>query len=72
MGAIMPYVCEDCNETVTIGDWPYCPHGKAQPSKGFEPFFSVSAGKMITGRGDIATICRPKWENDHIVQLREK
>lgn len=24
------YVCDSCNATVQIGEWPYCPHGLPQ------------------------------------------
>ena len=64
--------CEHCGRIVHIGEWPSCPHGKAAPSKGFEPFFHQGFGKMVTGIGDIQAECRPRWENDHIVKMEVK
>lgn len=62
--------CPDCGQIQHIGAAIQCPHDeKAQPSKGFEPFFHVGFGQMVTGLGDINAACRPKWENDHLVKL---
>jgi hypothetical protein len=63
--------CEECDEIVRVGDWPYCPHGKAQRAHGFEPYFDYGLGKYITGRGDVHQACRPRWENDYIVSPKE-
>ena len=64
--------CDKCKKRVAVGDWPYCPHGKPSPSKGFEPYENVSLGQVVTGVGDINKACRPQWENDHIVQLQPR
>jgi len=52
------YRCDTCHETVAIGDWPFCPHGKARPSKGFEPYFDIGLGREVTGWGDIRQTMR--------------
>lgn len=63
--------CDNCNETLEIGSWPFCPdHGKPARAKGFEPHFDIGLGKYVTGAGDFNKEFRPKWENDHIVHLQ--
>ncbi len=64
--------CEKCGVPIHIGSAIQCPHERVSPSKGFEPFFSISLGEQINGIGDIKKACRPKWENDYVVHLQEK
>ncbi len=45
------YRCDRCGAVVVIGEWPFCPHGKAAPSKGFEPRFDPGLGREVTGWG---------------------
>lgn len=60
--------CESCGVPIHIGSDYRCPHEKALPSKGFESFYHIGFGKMITGVGDINAASRPHWQNDHIIQ----
>ena len=64
--------CDECGKTLVIGDFPFCPHGKPPRSKGFEPFYDVGLDQTVTGMGDINKACRPRWEDDHIVQLQPR
>ena len=65
--------CDSCGATLEIGSWPFCPdHGKPERRKGFEPFYDIGLDQTITGFGDMNKACRPKWEDDHIVQLRPR
>jgi len=32
-------ICEKCGRFWTIGDWPWCPHGKPIPIHPFKPYF---------------------------------
>jgi hypothetical protein len=48
-----PETCPDCGAVIEIGDWPFCPHGKANPAKGFEPYFDIGLGREVTGWGDV-------------------
>lgn len=69
------YRCDGCQRVVEIGDWPYCPHGKAQPSKGFEAYvdYNISDNPVtITNPGDRTKYLKPHWENDHIVHLQPR
>ncbi len=61
--------CEGCGRIVHIGEWPACPHGKAQAARGFEPYFDYGLGRMITGVGDIQAALRPQWNNDYMTKL---
>ena len=64
--------CETCGQAITIGEWPWCPHGQPAPSKGFEPYVDIhTTGKPVTvsNPGDRNAMYRPHWENDHIVQV---
>jgi hypothetical protein len=61
--------CDDCQKEMQIGDWPYCPHGRAQEAHGFEPYFDVALGQYVTGVGDIKKAMRPHWEQDQYIQL---
>jgi len=45
--------CETCGQEIHLGDWPFCPHGKANPAKGFEPYFDIGLGREVTGWGDV-------------------
>ncbi len=51
----MAETCERCGATIEIGDWPFCKggHGKANPAKGFEPYFDIGLGREVTGWGDV-------------------
>lgn len=60
--------CPKCGVPIHIGSDYRCNHERVAPSKGFEPFFHVGFGKMITGVGDINAASRPRWEDDHLVQ----
>jgi hypothetical protein len=31
--------CDDCGQRYTVGDWPYCPHGKPYGMMTFVPYF---------------------------------
>lgn len=31
--------CDDCGQTIEIGQWPYCPHPKVEEYKPFVPFW---------------------------------
>jgi hypothetical protein len=64
--------CEKCGVPIHVGSWPGCPHEKAMPAHGFESYFDIGLGIHVSGRGDVLKALRPKWENDHIVQLLEK
>lgn len=64
--------CEKCGVPIHIGSDYHCPHEKVQAAHGFEPYFDIGLGKTITGRGDVKAALRPRWENDHIIQLVEK
>lgn len=50
--------CSDCGEAYDIGDWPFCPHGRVAPTKGFEPRFDIGLGREVTGWGDIRKAMR--------------
>ncbi len=63
-------ICENCGGTIEIGSWPFCPdHGRPYAQKGFEPYFDVGLGQVVTGTGDINKALRPQWENDYVVKL---
>jgi len=69
--------CEACGKAVAIGEWPYCPHGQAMPSKGFEPFWDEHVADtpvLITNPGDYRKYLKPHWKNDNLehVQRRDK
>lgn len=64
--------CDECQKELTIGEWPYCPHGLPTHHKGFEPYYDSSLDMTVTGFGDINKACRPYWENDHIVQIQPR
>lgn len=67
--------CDDCGKAVQIGDWPYCPHEKANASKGFEPFvdWNVSDKPVtITNPGDYRKYFKPHWENDNLVHVQPR
>ena len=61
--------CDDCQKELTVGEWPWCPHGRAQEAHGFEPYFDYGLGQTITGVGDIRKAMRPHWEQDQYIQL---
>lgn len=58
--------CDTCNKKLRVGEWPWCPHGKPTPSKGFEPYFDIGLGAQINTPGDRNKLLRPKWNNDYI------
>ena len=64
--------CDSCGRLVHIGEHPYCPHGKAGPSKGFEPYFDHGLGRMVTTIGDINAACRPHWEDDSLIHIQPR
>ena len=64
--------CSDCGQIVHIGEHPYCPHGKALPSKGFEPFYDVALDQVVTGIGDINKACRPHWKDGNLVHIQPR
>lgn len=45
--------CESCGQPLTIGSWPFCPHGRYLQRSGFEPRWDDGLGKYVTGWGDI-------------------
>lgn len=56
--------CRICGLPIAVGDFPCIttarPHGKALPSKGFEPYFDVGLGEPVTGWGDVRQHMRRK------------
>ena len=64
--------CDVCQQRLEIGDFPFCPHGKPTPSKGFEPHYDYGLDQYVTTPGDRNKAMRPYWENDHIVQLQPR
>jgi hypothetical protein len=50
--------CGRCGKVVEIGSWPFCPHGKAHPARGFEPRFDIGLGREVTGWGDVRQAMR--------------
>ena len=66
--------CSECGASYSVGEWPYCPHGAVHEAKGFEPYFDDNLQTQINGWGDLNKQFKPKWENDHLVQIapREK
>lgn len=44
--------CTECDKTLTIGDWPFCPHGKTLKRKPFQPYFDHQLGREITSLAD--------------------
>lgn len=64
--------CENCGAAFTVGEWPFCPHGEAYKTKGFEPYFDVALGVQVNTPGDRNKALRPRWENDHIVHLQPR
>lgn len=50
--------CEACGQIVRVGEWPYCPHGRVVPRKGFEPYFDIGLGREVTGWGDVRQAMR--------------
>lgn len=50
--------CGACGTEYGIGDAVTCPHGKAQPHRGFEPYFDHGLGEYVTGWGDVRKAMR--------------
>jgi len=44
--------CEKCGAEITIGAWPWCPHGKPAPQYVFQPYFDIGLGREITSYAD--------------------
>ncbi len=65
-------VCNQCGEVLSVGEWPWCPHGRGTGHKGFEAFFDEGLGQVLTGFGDMNKACRPRWEEDHIVHIQPR
>ncbi len=61
--------CADCGQIVHIGEWPACPHGRAQSARGFQPYFDYGIGQYVTGVGDINKAMRPQWNGDYVTKL---
>jgi hypothetical protein len=55
-------VCTVCGLPIAVGEFPCIsaprPHGRALPSKGFEPHFDVGLGQHVTGWGDVRQAMR--------------
>lgn len=67
--------CDSCNREITIGEWPYCPHGKAQPSKGFEPYWDENISDKpvwVSTPGDRKKYLKPHWDKDYVVHVQER
>ena len=50
--------CDKCRAILDVGDWPYCPHGRMTPARGFEPRFDYGLGEYVTGWGDVRKAMR--------------
>ncbi len=67
--------CDVCQKPITIGEWPFCPHGRAQASKGFEEYIDWNISDQpvrITTPGDRRKHLKPHWQDDHIVHMQER
>jgi hypothetical protein len=64
--------CEKCGVPIHIGHDYRCPHEKALPTKGFEPYFDMGLGIQVNGPGDRHKAMRPRWEDDHVIHLQER
>lgn len=67
--------CLDCGRRYAIGEWPYCPHGTASPTKGYEPHWDyhiTDTPVWISNPGDKKKYLKAVWENDHIRHTIER
>ena len=64
--------CDACGKELTIGEWPYCPHGRGTASKGFEPYWDNTIAdqpQYITSGADYKKFFKPQWNNDYVTHL---
>jgi hypothetical protein len=68
-------ICDGCHKELTIGEWPWCPHGFPEKSKGFEPYWDENISDhpvLISNPGDRNKHLRPHWEGDYLVHVQPK
>ncbi len=71
----MHWKCTSCGKRVHGGEWFECPHGKAGPSKGFEPYLDkhiTDEPVWISTPGDRKRYLKPRWKDDYIVHTQER